>query len=128
MKKKLFVKREKKLCWDTNFFCQVTIFFRRATIFFVARQLFFVETKKFFVRRHFFVERQHIFCRSSLINASFITLQSLRKPCFSKVHFCDTLFKCTRVPGNHRMSSFETSFFSAKQKIVLFQNFEYCSF
>ena len=49
---------------------------------------YFCWVTTFFVKQqHFFVERQKIFCRSSLINASIMTLQSLRKPYFSKVEY-----------------------------------------
>ena len=67
--------KKKLLCQATNFFFQATTFFCQATTFFCQATTFFVERQKFF-------------CRSSLINASIMTLQSLRKPYFSKVQFC----------------------------------------
>ena len=77
------LQNEKNLfCQETNFFCQVTIFFCQETKIFVRRQ------KSFVKHQHFFVELQNFFWHSSLINASIMTLQSIKQPYFSKVEFC----------------------------------------
>ena len=104
MKKSFFAK------WQ-NFFCSATNLFCKAIFYFVKRQHFFVKWQKIFVKRQFFlscdsiflksnkkffcqatnfffIKRQNFFCCSSHINASIMTLQSLRKPYFSKVQFC----------------------------------------
>ena len=75
-KKKLFRQATKKFV-SHNFFCQ-------ATNFFLSRNIFCRATT-------YFVVRQIFFCRSSLINASIMTLQSLRKPFFQKFSSVDTL-------------------------------------
>ena len=63
--KKIFVVRQIYFCQVTSFFCGGTTFI--------------------FVEQHFFSSDKIFFCHQSLINASIMTLQSLRKPYFSNV-------------------------------------------